>query len=134
MAVLVDANVRLDVLTSDPDWLVWSSTELQKAQATGLLVINPIVCAEIGPAFQFDWPSLDQWLRPALFIREALPFEASVIAAAAHREYRKRGGAKTSPLPDFFIGAHALCAGHTLLTRDTARYRTYFPSVLLIAP
>lgn len=132
--ILVDANVLLDVLTADPVWLPWSSAELVKAQAAGALVINAIVCAEIAPAFDDDWSRLDQWLRPALFVREALPFESSVIAAAAHRAYRQRGGAKTSPLPDFYLGAHAEAAGHTLLTRDAGRYRTYFPTVTLITP
>ncbi len=132
--ILVDANVLLDVLTADPVWLPWSSAELAKAQALGPLVINPIVCAEIAPAFDCDWSRLDQWLRPSVFLREALPFEASVRAAEAHRAYRKRGGAKTSPMPDFYIGAHAEASGHTLLTRDAGRYRTYFPSVALIAP
>ena len=132
--ILVDANVLLDVLTADPVWLPWSSAELSKAQALGPLVINPIVCAEVAPAFDCDWSRLDQWLRPSVFLREALPFEASVRAAKAHRAYRKRGGAKTSPMPDFYIGAHAEVCGHALLTRDGNRYRTYFPSVALVAP
>ncbi len=132
--ILVDANVLLDVLTADPVWLPWSSAELAKAQLQAPLVINPIVCAEIAPAFDCDWSRLDQWLRPSLFVREPLPFEASVIAANAHRAYRKRGGAKTSPMPDIFIGSHAEACGHTLLTRDATHYRTYFPSITLIAP
>lgn len=133
-AVLVDANVLLDILTADPTWLPWSSMELQKARKLGPVVINPIICAEIAPAFDCDWQRLDQWLRPSSFLREALPFPASVIAAAAHEKYRKRGGTKDTPLPDFYIGAHAEAAGHRLLTRDAARYRTYFPSVRLITP
>ena len=134
MAVLVDANVLLDILTADPQWLAWSSAELTKARAVGPVIVNPIICAEIAPAFDFDWQKLDQWLLPSSFVQEALPFPASVIAAAAHAEYRRRGGKRETPLPDLFIGAHAEVAGHTLLTRDAARYRTYFSKVILIAP
>ncbi len=131
---LVDANVLLDILTADERWLEWSTSELQKARAEGPLVINPIVCAEIAPAFDFDWPQLDRWLQQGSFLREDLPFPASVIAANAHAAYRKRGGNKETPLPDFYIGAHAEVAGHKLLTRDVNRYRTYFPKVELRSP
>ena len=133
-AVLVDANVLLDILTGDPRWLSWSSAELRNAKASGAVAVNPIVCAEIAPAFEFDWVKLDVWLAHAGILKEPLPFEASTIAAAAHREYRRRGGLRETALPDFYIGAHAEVAGHRLLTRDDARYATYFPSVTLIAP
>lgn len=134
MAVLVDANVLLDILTADPQWLVWSSSKLLQARASGPVVVNPIVCAEIAPAFDFDWQRLNHWLQPTSFLREALPFQASVIAAQAHANYRKRGGIKNSPLPDFYIGAHAEASAHQLLTRDASRYQTYFPKVSLITP
>lgn len=98
------------------------------------MIINPIICAEIAPKFGFDWKAIDQWLQPSSIAKENLPFEASVIAAAAHDQYRKRGGAKLTAMPDFFIGAHAVVAGHVILTRDANRYRTYFPTVTLIAP
>lgn len=133
-AVLVDANVLLDILTADPVWLEWSSAELQKARAHGPVIVNPVICAEIAPAFDCDWQRLDRWLRPSLFLREALPFEACVLAAAAHKRYRERGGSKMSPLPDFYIGAHAECCGHVLLTRDVSRYRLDFPKVKLTSP
>ena len=132
--VLVDANVLLDILTADPAWLPWSASELQKARTNGAVIVNPIICAEIAPAFDCNWQRLDRWLRPGSFYRESLPFEASVIAAAAHAAYRSRGGKRHTPLPDFYIGAHAEAAGHVLLTRDAARYLTYFPKVSLIAP
>lgn len=115
-------------------WLAWSASELQKARINGPIIINPIICAEIAPAFDCDWQLLDRWLEPGSFSREPLPFEASAIAAAAHAAYRRRGGGRMTPLPDFYIGAHAQSAGHVLLTRDAARYRTYFPQVRLIAP
>ena len=133
-AILVDANVLMDVLTADATWLPWSSEQLKQARRNSAVIVNPIVCAEIAPIFDFDWQKLNKWLRPGLFGREALPFEASVIAAAAHRRYRQNGGTRTSPLPDFYIGAHAEAAGYTLLTRDVPRYRTYFPTVPLIVP
>jgi len=132
--VLVDANVLLDILTADPQWLVWSSAELRSARASGRILVNPIICAEIAPAFDFDWPRIDGWLAQAAMEKEPLPFEASAVAAAAHREYRNRGGSRERPLPDFFIGAHAQFSGFTLLTRDATRYRTYFPDVPLICP
>src|SRR5438128_1230565 len=104
--ILVDANVLLDILTADPQWLAWSSA-LRSARAGDELLLNPIICAEIAPAFDFDWPRIDAWLAQAGLVKEPLPFEASVIAAATHREYRTRGGSRERPLPDFFIGAHA---------------------------
>lgn len=134
MTILADANVLLDILTADPVWLPWSVAALQDARTSGPVIINPIICAEIAPAFDCEWPRLDQWLRAGGFYREGLPFEASVIAAAAHAAYRSRGGKRDTPLPDFYIGAHAEAAGHVLLTRDAARYRTYFPNVTLVVP
>ena len=132
--VIVDANVLLDILTADPEWLAWSSAELRKAKAGDRILVNPIICAEVAPAFDFDWPRIDAWLAQAGMVKEPLPFPASTIAAAAHRSYRARGGSREKPLPDFFIAAHAEVAGCTLLTRDATRYRTYFPSVPLICP
>jgi predicted nucleic acid-binding protein len=132
--VLVDANVLLDILTADPQWLEWSSSELRSAKAVGEILVNPIICAEIAPAFEFEWSRIDAWLAQAGIEKVPLPFEASVVAAAAHRAYRNRGGSREKPLPDFFIGAHAEVAGCKLLTRDAARYWTYFPSVPLICP
>ena len=132
--ILVDANVLIDLLTGDPRWMDWSLKQLAIARENGGARVNPIVCAEIAPIFDFDWRRLGKWLRPPLFIREPLPFEASVLAARAYQQYRKSGGTRTSPLPDFYIGAHAEAAGYSLLTRDVSRYRTYFPTVPLIIP
>ena len=134
MAVLVDANVLLDILTADPVWLPWSFGALQKAAEKGRLLVNPIICAELSPAFEHDWTKLSAWLERGAFVLQPLPFEASVRAAVAHSRYRRAGGAKVSPLPDFYIGAHAETEMHQLLTRDSARYATYFPQVQLISP
>ena len=131
---LVDTNVLLDILTADARWLEWSSAELRKAKTSGVIAVNPIICAEVAPAFDFDWARLDAWLAQAGFLKEPLPFKASTIAAAAHRAYRLHGGSRDTPLPDFYIGAHAEVAGHQLLSRDDMRYSTYFSKVALIAP
>lgn len=97
-------------------------------------MVNPIICAEIAPVFDHDWRALDEWLIPASFQREALPFACCTLASAAFGKYKTRGGSRASPLPDFYIGAHAQVEGHTLLTRDANRYHTCFPAVPLISP
>lgn len=134
MAVLVDTNVLLDILTHDPVWEAWSLAAFQAEAAAAPLVINPVVCAEMSPAFRHDWSSLSAWLAPGVFSWEPLPYGGSVLAAPAFEAYKQRGGTKQSLLADFFIGAHAEHSRHTLLTRDPNRYRTYFPSVPLISP
>ena len=97
------------------------------------LVINVIIYAELLPAYSSE-ERLRQYLRRSPLQKKALPFTAAAPAARAFTEYRKRGGSKNAPLPDFFIGAHAEAEGLTLLTRDPKRYRTYFPRVELISP
>lgn len=129
---MLDSNVLLDIVTADPKWLEWSSEQFKAAAAEGQVLINPIIYAELAPAFESQ-AALDRWLRPSLFNRLRLPFEAGWSAAQAFVAYRDRGGAKTAPLPDFYIGAHAEFAGLTLVTRDASRYRTYFPKLKLIA-
>jgi predicted nucleic acid-binding protein len=128
--ILVDANVLLDVVTRDPVWLGWSQGELARL-AVGGLAINPIIYAELAPAFRTEG-ELEAAFSDWALHRLALPYAAAWPAARAFAEYRARGGARTAPLPDFYIGAHADAEGHTLLTRDAARYLTYFPKVPLI--
>jgi predicted nucleic acid-binding protein len=130
---LVDSSVLLDILTGDPAWLTWSADALARAGDSGRLVINPIVYAEISTGFD-RIEDLDDAVPAADFEREHLPYQAGFLAARAFLAYRKRGGQRRSPLPDFYIGAHAAVSGYRLLTRDAGRYRTYFPSVELIAP
>ncbi len=134
MAVtLVDANVILDIVTEDSDWLDWSAAMLEEAAEGGSLAINPVVYAEV--AVRFDRiEDLEEALPSAYFRREPIPWEAGFLAAKCFERYRRGGGARRSPLPDFFIGAHAAVAGMTLLTRDARRYRTYFPRLRLVAP
>jgi predicted nucleic acid-binding protein len=133
VATLVDTNVLLDVFTGDPQWGSWSGEALERTGRAGALVINPIVYAELAPRFP-DIHKLDVALPSEVFLREQIPWPAAYLAGRAFREYRRRGGMRRSPLPDFFIGAHAALAGLRLLTRDPRRYRTYFPKVDLIAP
>jgi predicted nucleic acid-binding protein len=132
-AVLVDTNVLLDVMTGDKVWLEWSSAALAEAAENHRLVINAIIYAEVSIRFT-RIEDLEEALPHAMFEREPLPFEAAFLAGKAFLTYRKRGGAKTAPLPDFLIGAHAAVVGYQLLTRDATRYRTYFPQLPLIAP
>ena len=131
----VDTNVLVDVLQSDPDWADWSIAQLQlQAQSKGhQLVINPIIDAELSLTFS-TVEALDQVLDGMELRMLEIPKPALFLAGKAFVQYRRRGGAKTNVLGDFFIGAHAAVSGLPLLTRDTGRYRTYFPSVKLLAP
>ena len=131
--VLVDSNVLLDLLEEDATWYEWSSRQLQLAADNSALIINPIVYTEVSIGFT-RIEELDEALRPDIFERRPLPWEAAFLAGKCFLRYRKQGGTRRSPLPDFFIGAHAAVEGLTLLTRDATRYRTYFPTLSLIAP
>jgi predicted nucleic acid-binding protein len=132
-AVLIDANVLLDVMTEDGRWLAWSAGAIERAADHHRLVINPIIYAEVSIRYS-RIEELDAALPKSMFDREAIPYEAAFLAGKSFMTYRRRGGTKQSPLPDFFIGAHAAVAGYLLMTRDAARYRTYFPKLSLIAP
>ena len=132
-AVLVDSNVILDLLTSDPNWGDWSAGALEMHADESVLVINPIIYAEVSVKLD-RVEELDDALPPAKFRRDALPWDAAFLAGKCFLEYRRRGGERRSPLPDFYIGAHAAVRGMKLLTRDAARYRGYFPRLHVIAP
>lgn len=131
--VLVDSNVILDVLTEDPQWFAWSGEALAEAAESDVLVINPIVYAEVSVRFE-RIEELEDALPTDLFRREPLPWEGAFLAGKCFLAYRGKGGSRRSPLPDFYIGAHAAVRGMTLLTRDATRYRSYFPSLTIIAP
>ena len=133
MPVLVDTNVLLDVATEDPAWFDWSVAQLGRSANRDGLAINPIVYAELSVHYE-SLEALETALSGHPFARLALPWDAAFVASKAYRRYRRRGGAKRSPLPDFYIGAHAAVAGLTLLTRDAKRYRDYFPELTLITP
>jgi predicted nucleic acid-binding protein len=133
MIILVDSNVILDILTNDPNWFDWSSQQITTYTHQNQLAINPIIYAEIAIGFPTE-QELVAALPETLFQRLPLPWEAAFLAGQSFLGYRRRGGVKTSPLPDFYIGAHASVAQLPLLTRDLNRYRTYFPNLTLIAP
>jgi len=130
---LVDSNVLLDIATKDPRWFAWSAQALEVAANESSLVINAIVYAEVSIGFG-RIEDLDAAIPHSLYRRESLPFEAAFLAGKAFLIYRRRGGTKVRPLPDFFIGAHAAIANYRLLTRDPRRYRRYFPALDLVAP
>ena len=131
--ILVDSNVLLDIATEDKRWAEWSAAALERAADSHVLVINPLIYAEVSIGFA-TIEELEDALPAAMFRREPLPYEAGFLAGKAFLDYRRRGGKRSSPLPDFYIGAHAAIAGLRLLTRDTSRYRTYFPAVVLLSP
>jgi hypothetical protein len=132
-ATLIDSCVLLDVITGDPRWADWSASQIATALDAGRVVINPLIYAEVSVGFE-SFEDLDDLLPARDFEREPLPFAAGFAAGKAFVRYRRHGGGKRSPLPDFYIGAHATIAGYQLLTRDTNRYRTYFPKLGIIAP
>lgn len=131
--VLVDANVLLDVLTEDARWYAWSAEQLDACATQGQLCINPIIYAEVSVGFA-RIEALDEALPSDAFTRVPLPWEAGFLAGKAFVKYRRTKGSRTSPLPDFYIGAHAAIENMTLLTRDARRYRTYYPKLELICP
>ena len=132
-AVLVDANVLLDVMTEDARWLAWAAEAIERAADRYRLVINPVIYGEVSIRYS-RIEDLDAALPKTMFDREAIPYEAAFLAGKSFLAYRRRGGTKQSPLPDFFIGAHAVISDAVLITRDARRYRTYFPGIMLIAP
>lgn len=132
-SILVDSNVLLDVLNEDSRWFSWSSGALGEAAEAGRLVINPVIYAEISIRFS-RIEDIEAAVPRSLFEREHIPYEAAFLAGKVLLAYRRRGGTKRSPLPDFLIGAHAAVAGYRLLTRDARRYRADFPDLDVTAP
>ena len=130
---LVDSNVILDVLTDDAEWGDWSAAMLAEAAGRGLLAINPIIYAEVSARFE-RIEDLDEALPESYYRRLPLPFEAAFLTGQCFLKYRRRGGTRPTPMPDFYIGAHAALAGLTLLTRDATRYRAYFPMLRIVSP
>ncbi len=131
--MLVDTNVLVDVLEDDPEWADWSITQLQAQSRVHRLVINPIIYAELALTFS-SFEALDEALDGMQLPVVEIPRPALFLAGKAFAEYRRRGGTKDKVLADFFIGAHAAVAGWPILTRDGSRYRSYFPTVTVVAP
>jgi predicted nucleic acid-binding protein len=132
-ATLVDSCVLLDVITGDKHWADWSAAQIAAAVDAGRVVINPLIYAEVSVGYQ-TLEELEELLPASDYEREPLPYVAGFAAGKAFVRYRRSGGDKRSPMPDFYIGAHAAVAGYRLLTRDVRRYRTYFPTIDIIAP
>jgi predicted nucleic acid-binding protein len=130
---LVDSNVLIDILSNDPTWVNWSDGQLRAARRTGRVVINQLIYAEICAGYRTQRET-DRALTGMIYHRENLPWDAAFSTSQAYRAYRQGGGTKRSPLPDFYIGAHANLKRYTLLTRDPDRYRTYFPALTIVAP
>jgi predicted nucleic acid-binding protein len=131
--VLIDSNVLIDVLLRDAKWFEWSSSALTAAGNEAEVVINPIIYAEVSIRYRLI-EDLNRVLPPSLYRRDDLPFAAAFLAGRAFLKYRRQGGSRTSPMPDFYIGAHAEVSGLRVLTRDPRRIRRYFPGVEIISP
>ncbi len=133
MGILVDSCVILDIVTEDPEWFEWSAESIENYAARAQLFINPIIYAEVSMGYQ-KIEELENALPQTLFKRISLPWEAAFLAGKAFLHYRKLGGQRTLPLPDFFIGAHAVVEKFYLITRDKKRFQHYYPSLKLISP
>lgn len=131
--ILVDTNVLLDVLEDDGEWCNWSQDQLDSASTTDTLAINPVIYSELSMGFA-RIEQLEAVITEASLIMADIPREALFLAGKAFLQYRRSRGAKRSVLPDFYIGAHAAVMQWPVLTRDVGRYRTYFPTVHLLAP
>jgi hypothetical protein len=130
---LVDTNVLLDIAKEDAVWAAWSDRQIVAAGDHGSLVVNQVIYAELAAGFA-SFEALDGTLTPDRYRREDVPWDAAFMAGVAYLDYRRRGGRRTSPLPDFFIGAHAAVRGYRLLTRDRGYYSTYFPTLDVVSP
>ena len=130
--VIVDTNILLDLYTQDEVWEGRSAAAIASAANANVLVINPIIYAELSVGIE-KIEKLDEFLG-ADFRRDSLPWPAAFIAGKAFLSYRRRGGSKTAPMPDFYIGAHAAIQGMRILTRNPKRYTSYFPTVKIIQP
>ena len=131
--ILVDSSVLLDILQQDPDWYPWSFEQLLSHGSCSQLIINPVIYAEVSIGYAALEDLESALAEIGLQIQET-PREALFLAGKAFLQYRRRGGGRLAPLPDFFIGAHAAVTGMPLITRDTTRVNHYFPGVQLIAP
>jgi len=132
-STLVDSNVLIDLFDDGSEWQSWSDAMVTACRNRGPIVINPVILAEVSMGFD-SYEAVNQHLPEKFVVRESLPWEAAFLAARAFLIYRHKGGQRRSPLPDFYIGAHAAVSGHTLLTRDPRRYRHYFPKLRIVSP
>ena len=131
--VLVDTNVILDIVEDDPVWAEWSQAQLDALALREDLAINGVIYSELSIAFS-RIEELEAVVATAGLKLIQIPREALFLAGKAFLAYRKQGGTRTGVLPDFLIGAQSAVMQLPLVTRDAARYRTYFPGLQLIAP
>jgi len=131
--ILIDSCVLLDLFTDDPLWANWSERMLDTFSQTNTLYINTIVYTEISIGFA-EIEVLDEAIEELGIKVLEIPREALFLTGKTFLKYRRNKGTKSAPLPDFFIGAHAAVSNFTLVTRDVAKYRTYFPQVNLVCP
>jgi predicted nucleic acid-binding protein len=132
-STLIDTNVLVDYLDESSEWFSWAADMLTEAAEQGSVVVNPIIYAEVAVAFG-RIEDVEKALPIEYFVRAPIPWDAAFLAGKAFQQYRRRGGIRTSPLPDFFIGAHAAVTGMALLTRNPRHFRAYFPKLKIIAP
>ena len=130
---LIDTNVIIDILSRDKKWSEWSASTLERCAEDGRIAINPIIYAEIAVGFD-RIEDLEAVLPEPDWLRLPLPWQAGFLAGRCFGEYRRRGGPRSHPLPDFFIGAHAAVDGLVLVSRDASRFKTYFPRLDVISP
>ena len=130
---LVDSNVIIDLADSHSARSDWAFAAIKEMRNTTVLAINPLIYAEVS-VYCSSIRETEEVLPTKFFRRENLPYEAAFLAGKCFLQYRKRGGSKTSPLPDFYIGAHATVMKWNLLTRNAKNYRTYFPGLNVISP
>ena len=133
MAIMLDSCIYLDVFTQDPRWFPWSSQVVADAADSGTIVLNSVIYSEISVRFK-RIEEVEDLLPPVVFEYRTIPKEAAFLAGKCFAQYRRSGGPRLQPLPDFFIGAHAAVENLALVTRDPARFRKHFPSVMLITP
>lgn len=129
----MDSSVLLDVFTSDPAWSEWSIAQLERAWSEGTLFIDPVIYSEISIHF-CRIKDLEAAVAESGLAWSEIPREALFLAGKGFLSYRKEGGQKMSPLPDFFIGAHAAVSDFVLITRDPERVRKHFPKVRMSYP
>jgi predicted nucleic acid-binding protein len=133
ISTLIDTNILIDVWGPAGPNRKWSASAIVSCRRDGALVVNTIVWSELAPLIATE-TALRKAVEMLEMDRESLPWDAAFLAGVTHSRYRRAGGVRERTLPDFFIGAHATVAGHRLLTRDAARYRSYFPNVDIISP
>lgn len=130
---MVDSCVLLDVLTEDPKWFEWSSLQIARAAENGFIIVNPVIYSEVSVSFE-RIEDMESIFSDDVFVYRPIPKEAAFLAGKCFLQYRRGGGNKTLPLPDFFIGAHASIERLPLITRDVKRFETYYPALKIITP